>query len=76
MPLEEEMHHELVRLEKEIAILDTEIERLYTKVVNLINIRKKKEHDLRILRETFGMAVEKDDADLQTTLSRLLKESV
>lgn len=76
MPLEEEMHHELTRLEKEIAFLDEEIEKLYTKVVNLINIRKKKEHDLKILRENFGIITEKDDREWQTTLTRLLKESV
>jgi hypothetical protein len=75
MPLEEEMHHELDRLEKEIAILDEEIEKLYTKVVNLINIRKKKEHDLKILKENFGIVTENRDREFQTTLERLLKES-
>lgn len=75
MPLEEEMRHEIARLEKEIAQLDEEIQKLYTKVTNLINIRKKKEHDLRILRENFGIVVDKE-SDIQTTLTRLLKESV
>lgn len=73
MPLEEEMQHEIIRLEKEVALLDEEIKKLYTKVVNLINIRKKKEHDLKILRENFGIVTEKEDREFQTTLARLIK---
>ncbi len=76
MPLEEEMHHEIIRLEKEIALLDEEIQKLYTKVTNLINIRKKKEHDLKVLRENFGIVTETDEREFQTNLARLLKESV
>ena len=76
MPLEEEMHHELARLEKEISVLDDEIARLYTKVVNLINIRKKKEHDLKVLRENFGIVSDQDDREFQTNLARLLKETM
>lgn len=74
MPLEEEMRHEVDKLEKEIEVLDEEIQKLYTKVVNLINIRKKKEHNLKVLKENFGIYTELTDKDIQMTLSHLLKE--
>ena len=74
MPLEEEMRHEMENLEKEIASIDEEIKRLYTKIANLINIRKKKEHNLSVLKENFGIYTELNDREIQTTLARLLKE--
>ena len=74
MPLEEEMRHEVDKLEKEIEVLDEEIQKLYTKVVNLINIRKKKEYNLKVLKENFGIYTELTDKDIQMTLSHLLKE--
>lgn len=76
MPLEEEMRHEMDKLEKEIEVLDDEIQKLYTKVVNLINIRKKKEHNLKVLKENFGLYRELDETEIQTTLSGMLKEKV
>ncbi len=74
MPLEEEMKHEMYKLEKETVFIDDEIQKLYTKIVNLINIRKKKEHDLKVLKENFGLYDELTDREIQTTLSRMLKE--
>ncbi len=75
MPLEEEMRHEVDKLEREIEVLDEEIQKLYTKVVNLINIRKKKEYNLKILKENFGIYnTDLTDKDIQITLSHLLKE--
>lgn len=74
MPLEEEMRHEIEKLEKEVEVLDVEIKTLYTKVVNLINIRKKKEHNLKLLKENFGIKTDISDKEMQLTLSNLLKE--
>ena len=75
MALEDEMRQQISKLEKELTLLDDEIQRLYTKVSNLINIRKKKEYELRTLKGNFGIE-DMDDREIQTTLSRLLKESI
>lgn len=74
MPLEEEMRNEIRKLEKELSDINEAIEKLSTKVVNLINIRKKKEHDLKILRETFEPAAEKED--IQITLDKMVKRRI
>ena len=71
MTLEEEMRNEIRKLERETDSIDEELEKLHTRIVQLMVTRKKKEHDLRILRENFEMA---EDKDIQTTLERLLRE--
>lgn len=75
MPLEEEMRNEMYKLEKEIEEIDEEMHKVSTKMVNLINIRKKKEHNLKVLRENFGV-VKTEDTEIQTTLQQLLKETI
>ena len=75
MPLEDEMRNEMVRLESELSILDDEISKLHTKLANLMNIRKKKEHDLNALRANFVLFTGIVDKDVQTNLSRMIKES-
>lgn len=74
MALEEQMRVEMRRLEKEISLLDDELEKIYEKMAHILAIRKKKEHDLRILRENFGEPSE--DVEIQLTLANLLKEKV
>ena len=54
MPLEEEMQNEVKRLEREISVIDEELEKLHKKILQLIMIRKKKDHDLKILKRDFG----------------------
>ncbi|MBI3190891.1 hypothetical protein HYZ41_04270 [archaeon] len=76
MPLEDEMRNEMVRLEGEMSLLDDEISKLHTKLANLMNIRKKKEHDLNALRANFGLFAGIVDRDMQTNLSRMIRESV
>ena len=71
MTLEEEMRNEIRKLEREIDSIDDELQKLHTRIIQLISARKKKEHDLRILRENFEMG---EDKDIQTTLERLLRE--
>lgn len=74
MSLEEEMRNEIRKLEKELFEIDVTIQKLSLKTVNLINIRKKKEHDLKILRETFEPSTERED--IQITLDRTVKRRV
>ncbi len=71
MPIEEEMRREVARLEREIDLIDVEMEKLHNKILQLIAIRKKKEHDLRILRGDY-----EEDKEFQTTLARMLREKV
>ena len=74
MALEEQMRFEIRRLEKEISLLDDELEKLYNKMAHIHAIKRKKEHDLRILRENFGEPSE--DVEIQLTLANLLKEKI
>ena len=71
MSLDDEMHHEVDRLEKEIAAIDEELKRINDRMMFLMRNRSKKEHDLRILKMNFG---EIEDTETQTTLARLLEE--
>ena len=73
MSLETEMRNEMRRLEKEIAKIDEDLERLHGKIVKLVMIRKKKDRDLRILKANFGEEVEDE---MQTTLAKLLEGNV
>lgn len=70
MPFEEEMQNEVKRLEREISVIDEELEKLHTKILQLIMIRKKKDHDLKILKRDFG----EDEKEFQTTLAKLLEK--
>jgi predicted nucleic acid-binding Zn-ribbon protein len=70
MPLEQEMQNEVRKLEREIYILDEELEKLHKKILQLIMIRKKKEHDLKILKKDFS----EDEKEFQTTLAKLLEK--
>ena len=70
MPLEQEMQNEVRKLEREIYILDEELEKLHKKILQIIMIRKKKEHDLKILKKDFS----EDDKEFQTTLAKLLEK--
>ncbi len=69
MTIEEEMRFEIRRLEKEIDSIDTEMEKHQTRILELISSRKKKEHDLRILRSNFELVSQQD---IQTTLDKLI----
>jgi hypothetical protein len=71
MSLDAEMRNEMDRLETEVAQIDEEIKKLQTKMVNLINIKKKKEHDLRVLKLNFNESI--DEREIQLDLAQLLK---
>ena len=65
------MRNEIRKLEKEIDSIDDDLEKMHTRIAQLISVRKKKEHDLRVLRANFDIGEEKDT---QLTLERLLRE--
>jgi hypothetical protein len=73
MSLENEMKQEMLRLESEIAEIDTELQKLQVKVVNLLNIKKKKEHNLSVLKSNFSEY--DDEKEIQTNLQQLLKKA-
>ena len=73
MAIEEEMQLEIRRLEREVAAIDEELEKLHKKILGLLGIRKKKDHDLRILRINFYGELP-EDKEWQTTLAKLLRE--
>ncbi len=52
MTLEEEMKHEVVRLELEIKEIDMHLEKLFSKTNELLDARKKAEYDLKTLIES------------------------
>ena len=74
MALEEQMRVEVRRLEKEIVLIDEELARLYKRIEHALALRKKKGHDLRILRENFGEPEE--DIEIKLSLANILKEKV
>ena len=70
--LEDEMRHEIEKLEKEISVIDEDLQKLRDKMLRLMEERKKKTHDLRILKVNFGL--QEPESDIQVTLDRILKE--
>ncbi len=71
MSLDDEMRSEIRKLEKEIEMIDDELTKLHEKILRILALRKKKEHDMRALRANFETA---DEKDYQTSLAKLLKE--
>lgn len=66
------MRHEMEKLEKEIKDIDMDLQKVRDKMLVLMESRKRKEHDLRILKINFG--IEEPEDDIQITLERILKE--
>ena len=50
MTLEQEMRHEVARLQRELMSIDLELEKMNSRIVQLLDTRKKMEYDLRVLR--------------------------
>ena len=65
------MRHEITRLETEIAQIDAEIQKINVKMINLINIKKKKEHDASVLKANFSEVYE--ERAIQTDLRQIAK---
>lgn len=64
MSLEEEMRREVDRLEREIEDIDMRLKKLHDKVFHLIELRGKKEHDLKTLKGSFA----EEEIDLEKIL--------
>ena len=73
MAIEEEMQLEIRRIEREIVLIDEELEKLHKKILALMDIRKRKDHDLRVLRTNFYGELP-EDKQWQTTLAKLLRD--
>ena len=67
MHLEEAMKLEVERLEREIIVIDIKLESLQKKIIDLVTLRKKKEHDLIALRA---------GNEAEETLARMLRGQV
>ncbi len=65
------MRAELQRIEKEIDILDEELEKLHTRILQILVVRRKREHDLKAIRSNFDPPASED---YQLTLAKILKE--
>lgn len=71
MPLEDEMRNEIQKLEREITLIDEDLQKYSLKMTNLLNVKKRKEHDLKILQETFEIPTTSED--VQITLDDLFE---
>ena len=70
MPIEQEIEHEIKKLEKDISFLDDELEKLHKKIVDIIILKKKKEKELHMLRG------DEEDKEMQTSLAQLFGEEI
>ena len=69
MGMDEEIQHEIRKLEAEISLIDQELEKVHSKILQILALRKKKEVQLNALRPKI-----EEQRDIQTSLSRLIKE--
>ncbi|HLC67519.1 MAG TPA: hypothetical protein VJI12_01420 [archaeon] len=67
MHLDEAMKEEAERLEREIISIDIQLGRAQKKIVDLIELRRKTEHDLLALKNSFETQA---DETLREILSR------
>lgn len=69
MGMDEEIKNEIRKLEAEISLIDDELEKLHSKILQILMLRKKKEKLLRSLKPDV-----EEQKDIQTSLVRLQKE--
>jgi len=72
MTWEEQLKMEIRKIEKEISILDQELEKYHVNILKILTVKKKKEQDLKTLRANFETP--EDEKDFQISLAKLLKE--
>jgi len=72
MSLEDEMHHEAVRLDSELKQIDIQLKKLHDKIFNLLTVREKKEHDLKALKDSFD-STPYIDAETERLLQDVMK---
>lgn len=72
MALEDEMMHEIKRLEDEILLLEKELKHITERTEQLTRLQQKKKRDLDILKSHFNMINGNGEKkEIQTTLARL-----
>ncbi len=71
MALEDEMKRQIPVIEKEIDVIDKELEKLHSRANELLAKRKKKDHDLYILRTNFYPEEQKP---VQMSLAKILEK--
>ncbi|MBI4895709.1 MAG: hypothetical protein HY831_04415 [Candidatus Aenigmarchaeota archaeon] len=69
MGMDEEIIMEIRKIEAEISLIDDELEKLHSKILQVLMLRKKKEKLLKSLKPDL-----EDAKDIQTSLVRLQKE--
>jgi hypothetical protein len=70
MPIEQEIENEIKKLEREILSIDSELENIHKRIVDLILLKRKKEKELHILKGDL-----EEEKELQTSLARLFEGS-
>ncbi len=68
---------ELMRVQHDgnkCELIDGELVRLYKKIEHALALRKKKEHDLQVLKESFGEP--ENDIEIKLSLANILKEKL
>ena len=65
------MRKEIERLRRDIEQLDAELEKINNRTLQILMMRKKKEHDLKVLLAHFGVTEERE---VQKTLANLIKK--
>ena len=69
MGMDEQIQSEIRKLEAEISLIDDELEKMHSRILQIMALRKKKEKDLKSLRPNV-----EDPKDIQTSLVRLQRE--
>ncbi|GEM_PF-5953221 len=69
MGMDEEIKNEVRKIEAEISLIDEELEKLHSKILQILLLRKRKEKLLKSLKPDL-----EDVKDIQTSLARLQKE--
>lgn len=59
MTIEDEMKLEMQRLEKELKNIEGELQKLYSRISELLELKKRKEKDLHVLKSYFRLKKDK-----------------
>ena len=69
MTFDDEIKREIRRMEAEISLIDKELEKMHSKILQILALRKKKENELKALKPQ-----EDEPKDIQISLAKVLKE--
>ncbi|MBI5332606.1 MAG: hypothetical protein HZB65_03470 [Candidatus Aenigmarchaeota archaeon] len=68
MGFDDAIKDEIRKLETEISLIDDELEKMHSKILQILALRKKKEKELRTLRPA------EESHETQTSLAKVMKE--